>query len=386
MIEFNEPEVGRVKVRVVGVGNAGGMIVKRIAQERLSGVECAAINTARKDLESCLEIRSLQIGEKVTRGHGAGMDPQVGRKAAQQDADKIRDFIGVNDVLFLVAGFGKGTGTGTTPVIAELAREMGALTIAFVTHPFVVEGAQRQRVAEQGMKEIEGKVDTYMVLPNQKLLSVAPSPFSVAAGFAYMDEAVLAAIRGIVDVLLRPGRINLDLADLKTMLKNAGKGIFGIGAGKGGERVTEAVRGVREYPFLNEGHLRVARSLLVSISGGPDLGIHEIQDITAEISKMVDGEPKIALGMNLDESLQGELRIMVLAAGVGEPEIKAEEEYRLQAEQDFGGRVPLYRSHVIAAKSVRPALPSLDFPAVADDTETPAYLRKGKGGTLGGRG
>jgi cell division protein FtsZ len=319
-----ENEIGRIRVKVVGVGNAGGMMVKRIARERLPGVECGVINTAIKDLEACPEVRALQIGIKVTHGTGTGSDPAVGARSAQEDADRIRDFLGSNDLVFLVAGFGKGTGTGATPVVAELARSLGSLTVAFVTRPFTYEGAGRAQVAEEGIRELAGKTDVFIPLPNQSLMTIMPGAVALESAFAFMDEAILMAIRGMVDVLMKPGRINLDLADMRGLLKGCGRTAFGVGAGKGEMRLTDALHGLAEYPFLAEALSSDIGRMLISITGGADLGAKEVEDLVDQVRNMAGGDPRLAFAINVDEALHGEMRVMLLAAGLTVPEPEQE--------------------------------------------------------------
>lgn len=384
MIGCSEPEMGRVRVGVVGVGNAGGMIVNRVAREGMPDVTCGAINTAVKDLGNCAGVRSLQIGTELTRGHGAGMDPQVGRKAAQEGANKIRDFLGQNDVLFLVAGFGKGTGTGATPVVGELAKDAGCLTIALVTTPFAYEKRRHHEIAEEGLREIRGKVDAFVSLSNQRLFGI-PSLATVEAAFVHMDEIVLKAIRGIVDVLLRPGRMSLDLADLKSVFKGAGRAVFAVGGGKGEGRVDDALAELNAFPFLDPGQLAGSSNLLVSLCGGPDLQMQEMDRLTRGLTKLAEGDPKMALGIHLEESLQGEVRAMVLGAGVAAVEAPAEEEPDVKnGEQAW--LVPLYRPAQWPQRqggSREGGRASSDREVITvreDDTDVPAYLRKGKNG------
>jgi len=380
MIGCDEPEMGKVRVKVVGVGNAGGMIVKRVAREHLPGVECGVINTAIKDLGNCPEVRSLQIGTKLTRGHGAGMDPQIGRKAAQEDADKIRDFLGANDLLFLIAGFGKGTGTGATPVVGELSKETSALTIALVTTPFDHEKRRHHEVAEEGLREIKGKVDVYVPLSNQRLFSI-PSLVAVEEAFVYMDEVILQAVRGVVDILLRPGRMNVDLADIRTLFKGAGQAAFAVGTGKGESRVADATRALLEFPFLEEGQLGSSKSLLVSLSGGPDLAMSEVKAITAELGKVAEGDVKLAQGIYLDESMQGEIRVQVLASSLSSVE-PFPPEFELHAEKDQLRGIPLYQPSLWPQRQSRPAGDREAGPVREDkdNMDIPAYLRKGKNG------
>jgi len=385
-------ELGRIRVKVIGVGNAGGMMVKRIARERLPGVECGVINTAIKDLESCPEIRALQIGIKVTHGTGTGSDPSVGARSAQEDADRIRDFLGTNDVVFLVAGFGKGTGTGATPVVAELARSLGSLTVAFVTRPFEYEGIGRAQVAEEGIKELAGKTDVFVPLPNQSLMTIMPGAVALEAAFGFMDEAILMAIRGMVDVLMKPGRINLDLADMRSLLKGTGRTAFGIGAGKGESRMSDALRGLGEYPFLADANASDVSGMLISITGGADLGAREVEEVVQQVRSMAGGEPRLAFAINLDEALQGEMRVMMLAAGLTTPVMEPEQDILATFEERkpavAATRETLYRPERLARHAV-PAAPEPG--AIKEGQEKsqylPAYMRRpGKNGSPQGRG
>ena len=382
MIELAEPELGTVRVKVVGVGNAGGMIVKRIAREALPGVECAAVNTAIKDLGNVTEVRQLRIGAGFTKGHGAGMDPQVGRKAALEDANAIRDFLGDNDIVILVAGFGKGTGTGATPVVAELARENGALTLAFVTTPMPIETRKHHQNAAEGLAELKQKVDVYVPLSNERLFTM-PGLSTLAQAWTYMDEVVLAAVRGLVEVIVRGGRMSHDLADLRTLLRGAGLSAFAMGAGKGEDRVAAAVRELAEFPFIDADRLGTARSLLANIAGGTDLTLHEIAELQAELQALTGAEPTLAPAIWQDESLQGEVRLTVLAAGLAETAAA-------RAGDDLFLDRGLLRGSPIARGAAGPARPgrpgALAEAAVIaeEDLERPAYLRKPRPGLVPG--
>lgn len=385
-------ELGRIRVKVIGVGNAGGMMVKRIARERMPGVECGVINTAIKDLESCPEIRALQIGIKVTHGTGTGSDPAVGARSAQEDADRIRDFLGTNDVVFLVAGFGKGTGTGATPVVADLARSLGSLTVAFVTRPFDYEGAGRAQVAEAGIQELAGKTDVFIPLPNQSLMAM-PGAGALEQAFGFMDEAILMAIRGMVDVLMKPGRINLDLADMRSLLKNTGHTAFGVGAGKGETRLADALRNLGEYPYLADANASDVSGMLISITGGSDLGAKEVEDVVQQVRGMVKGEPRLAFAINVDEALHGEMRIMMLAAGLTAPVEEPEQDILASFEERKPAVSPVRDSLYRPERLARHALPAVSETAVVKEGQEksqylPAYMRRpGKnGGSPQGRG
>jgi len=385
-------ELGRIRVKVVGVGNAGGMMVKRIARERLQGVECGVINTAIKDLESCPEIRALQIGIKVTHGTGTGSDPSVGARSAQEDADRIRDFLGANDVVFLVAGFGKGTGTGATPVVAELARSLGSLTVAFVTRPFDYEGVGRAQVAAEGIRELSGKTDVFIPLPNQSLMTIMPGAVALESAFGFMDEAILMAIRGMVDVLMKPGRINLDLADMRSLLKNTGRTAFGVGTGKGENRMSDALHGLSDYPFLADASASEVSGMLISITGGSDLGAKEVEDVVQQVRGMAGGEPKLAFAINVDETLHGEMRVMMLAAGLTEPQMEPEPDMLASFEERKPAATPVRESMYRPERLARHALPSVPEASTLKEGQEktqyqPAYMRRpGKNGPPQGRG
>lgn len=387
-ITVPQNDLGRIRIKVIGVGNAGGMIVRRVARERLPGVECGVINTAMKDLEACPEVRALQIGAKVTHGMGSGSDPDVGSRSAQEDADRIRDFLGVNDLVFLVAGFGKGTGTGATPVVADLARQAGALTVSLITKPLECEGEMRAQSAEAGLARLASRTDAFVPLSNQRLVGILPDGVGFEAAFSWMDEAVLGAVRGIVDALIRPGRINLDLADLRGLLKGAGLTSFGVGAGKGEARLADAIRGLTESPFLADPQVHEAGGLLVSITGGLDLGMKEVNEVVRQVRGMAGGNPRIAFGVTIDEALQGEMRVMLLTVGLNVPPSEEEGSELFPEHRAAPARETLYRPERLARGQIRPAQETPEGnQAVAENIDTPAYLRRrNKSGPPVGRG
>jgi len=361
-----------IRLKVVGVGNAGGMIVKRVSRERLPGVQCSVINTALKDLGNCPEIRALQIGTSVTRGQGAGQDPQVGRSAAMEDRAKVIDFLGQSDIVFLVAGFGKGTGTGATPVIAEIAREAGALTVALVTTPFDHEGARRRETADEGLREMKGTVDMFIPLPNQKLCQMGSSPLPLEAAYAFMDEAILSAVRGVVDVLVRAGRNCLDFADVRSLFKGAGQAAFSVGTGKGDNRVADALKGLSEYLFLRDAGISGARSMLVSLAGGWDLSLDEVTRAVEAVAAYGGPDARMAQGVYQEEALNGEFRAVVLLAGLASEEPHAE----LEA---LRGIPAVVRGTSWVRGNRQPG--ELELPGVTgQDTNVPAYIRRTRNG------
>lgn len=390
MIQFQEPPQGGVKVRVIGVGNAGGMITKRVARERLPGVECCAINTAIKDLGSCPEIRTLQIGASLTRGNGAGMDPKIGAKAALEDANRIRDFLGQNDIVLLIAGFGKGTGTGATPEIGAMARDLGALTFAFVTTPFAHEPRSHHENAAGGLACLPEKVDAWVPLPNQRLSDPAAGGMTLQGALDYMDEAILAAVRGLVDVLLQMGRMSLDLADLRTLFKGSGRAAFALGAGKGDTRVADVLRGLSRYPFVQDVPLGTAHSLLLSVAGGTDLGLAEMDELKKGVAELTGGD-RGASSVLCSESLQGELRAMIFGAGFGQA-VEHTAEYPLYGdggETQRGGGLPHLRGTLATGRMPRSGTDGDGFPSLQDSPDMPAFLRRGvkrNGPVAGGRG
>lgn len=303
------------RIKVIGVGGGGTNAVNRMIEAGLSGVDFIAMNTDRHVLNISLASTKLPLGENLTRGLGAGGNPETGRSAAEESKSEIKKVIDNADMVFITAGMGGGTGTGAAPVIAEIAREAGALTIAVVTKPFGFEGPRRMRVAEDGTDNLKSKVDTVIVVPNDRLLSVGDKRMTLVEAFKVADDILRQGVQGISDIITIPGQINVDFADVKAIMANAGTALMGIGVATGDHRAVEAAQGAISSPLLEtsiEGALRV----LINITSGPDLTLAEASEAAELINAMCDHkEANIILGWVLDDNMEGQVRITVLATG-----------------------------------------------------------------------
>jgi len=311
---MSDPQNYLAVIKVVGVGGGGVNAVNRMIDAGLKGVEFIAANTdAQALLMSDADVK-LDIGRDLTRGLGAGSDPDVGRQAAEDNIDEIRDAIAGADMVFITAGKGGGTGTGAAPVIAEVAKSQGALTIGVVTRPFAFEGRRRSVQAEQGIQRIKEKVDTLIVVPNDRLLSIATSDTSVLNAFKMADEILLQGVQGITDLITIPGLINTDFADVRTVMTDAGSALMGIGHGSGEGRSTAAARDAISSPLL-EASIENARGILLNISGGPDLGLLEVNEAAEIIHGVAHQDANIIFGAVIDDEMGDDVRVTVIAAG-----------------------------------------------------------------------
>ncbi|NOX31466.1 MAG: cell division protein FtsZ [Actinobacteria bacterium] len=301
-------------IKVVGVGGAGCNAVNRMIDSGLKGVEFIAVNTdAQALLMSDADIK-LDIGRELTRGLGAGSDPEVGQKAAEEHREEISDVLQGADMVFITAGEGGGTGTGAAPVLAEIAKEIGALTIAVVTRPFQFEGRRRAVQADQGIASLKEKVDTQIVIPNDRLLTVANESTTMIDAFKIADDVLLQGVQGITTLITTPGLINTDFADVRMVMKNAGSALMGVGRAQGDNRAQNAARQAISSPLL-EASIEGARGLLLNISGGPSLGIFEVNEAAAVVHDVAHPDANIIFGAVVDESMGDELRVTVIAAG-----------------------------------------------------------------------
>src|SRR5215468_8919898 len=295
-------------IKVVGVGGGGCNAVNRMIDAGLKGVEFISINTdAQSLLLSDADVK-LDIGRELTRGLGAGSDPEIGRQAAEEHRDEIEEILKGADMVFITAGKGGGTGTGGAPVVAEIAKEIGALTIGVVTRPFSFEGRRRSVQAEQGIQRLKEKVDTLIVIPNDRLLTVSNEKTSMVNAFKMADEVLLQGVQGITDVITTPGLINTDFADVKMIMSNAGTAIMGIGYASGEGRALNAARGAISSPLL-EASIEGARGILLNISGGSDLGLFEVNEAAEIIHEVAHADANIIAGMVIDDSMGDEVRV-----------------------------------------------------------------------------
>src|SRR5216110_1771008 len=301
-------------IKVIGVGGGGSNAVNRMIRAELMGVEFIAVNTDAQALLLSDAPHKLRIGDKITKGLGSGADPVVGRKSAEDDSEKLYEALKEADMVFVTAGMGGGTGTGAAPIIAEIAKDVGALTVAVVTKPFSFEGAKRRLLAEQGIEELVGNVDTLITIPNDRLLQVVDPKTSMTDSFRIVDDVLRQGVQGISDLITVPGLINLDFADVKTIMTNAGSALMGIGHGTGETRAADAARQAIMSPLLEQS-IDGARGVLFTITGGPDLTLFEVNEAAEIIHAAADPEANIIFGAVIDDRMGGEVKISVIATG-----------------------------------------------------------------------
>ena len=303
------------RIKVIGVGGGGSNAVNRMVQSGLTGVEFIVANTDRQALMHNAASVKLQIGSKLTKGLGAGADPNVGREAALEDTEKILEALQGADMVFVTTGLGGGTGTGAAPVIASLASEIGALTVAVVTKPFRFEGRRRQTQAERGLQELKDAVDTMITIPNERLLTTVDKATSMSEAFAVADDVLRQAIQGISDLILVPGIINLDYADVKTIMSRMGMAIMGTGIGTGADRARLAATAAISSPLLEDANVRGARGVIINITGGPDLTLSEVSEASEIIHEAAHEDANIIFGAVLNPDMVGKVKITVIATG-----------------------------------------------------------------------
>ena len=320
-------------IKVVGVGGGGNNAVNRMIEQGLDGVEFVAINTDAQALLSSNAGRTIRIGEKITRGLGAGSDPTIGEEAAEESREEVAQAIEGADMVFVTAGMGGGTGTGAAPVVAEIAKSLGALTVAVVTKPLTVEGRKRMNNAQLGIDNLKNSVDTLIVIPNDRLLEVAEKQTSLLDAFKIADDVLRQGVQGISDLITITGIINLDFADVKTIMTDAGSALMGIGRAKGDNRAAEAAKLAIASPLL-EASIEGAKGVLLNITGGMNLGIHEANEAARVIQEVADPEANIILGAVIDESFNEELQVTVIATGFDAKPV-TKEKYDEKVNEDF---------------------------------------------------
>ncbi|TMG51144.1 MAG: cell division protein FtsZ [Chloroflexi bacterium] len=364
-------------IKVVGIGGGGSNAVNRMIRAELLGVEFIAVNTDAQALLLSDAPHKLRIGDKVTKGLGSGADPTVGRKSAEDDSEKLYEALKEADMVFVTAGMGGGTGTGAAPIIAEIAKDVGALTVAVVTKPFSFEGAKRRLLAEQGIAELVDKVDTLITIPNDRLLQVVEKKTSMVDAFRIVDDVLRQGVQGISDLITVPGLINLDFADVKTIMTNAGSALMGIGHGSGESRAADAARQAIMSPLLEQS-IDGARGVLFTITGGPDLTLFEVNEAAEIIHAAADPEANIIFGAVIDERMGGEVKISVIATAFEQ----ARAIRRLEGPM-YKRQAPSVEQRVAPAVAVAPAPMTQPHPKAeetkkyaADDLEVPSFLRR----------
>ncbi len=302
------------KIKVIGVGGGGCNAVNRMIQSNVVGIEFWQINTDAQALAQSMATYCLQVGQKLTRGLGAGGNPAIGQKAAEESRDEIAKALENTDLVFITAGMGGGTGTGAAPVVAEIAKDMGCLTVGVVTRPFTFEGRRRTKQAEAGIKDLESKVDTLIVIPNNKLLSVIPADTPLQESFRMADDTLRQGVQGISDIITIPGLVNVDFADVRAVMADAGSALMGIGISSGKSRAKEGAIAAISSPLI-ESSIEGATGVVLNITGGKDLTLHEVNTAAETIYDIVDPDANIIFGAVVDESMQGEVRVTVIATG-----------------------------------------------------------------------
>ncbi len=363
---IDEPPVTGARIKVVGVGGGGSNAVNRMIDAGVKGVEFIVANTDLQALNASKAPMKIQLGTKSTRGLGAGSNPEVGKQAALEDHQKLLDVLEGSDMVFVTAGLGGGTGTGAAPVVASLAIELGALTVAVVTKPFTVEGKKRMAQAEEGIAELRGCVDTLITIPNSKLREVEEK-ITVMEAFRRADEVLLQAVQGITDLIITPGIINLDFADVTTVMRGKGVALMGVGSGEGEDAASKAMRAALDYKLLEENSIHGAKAALINVTGGPNMVLGEIEDAIGMIESEADDNADIIWGSVIKNEMDDEIRVTVIATGFDSaaaahlPKPKAAEAHAAAA----------------PAPSIAPAKPFVpkEIPA-GEDLDVPTFIRR----------
>ncbi len=307
------------EIKVIGVGGGGGNAVRHMVECQVEGVEFICANTDSQALKGLANTTLLQLGNGITKGLGAGADPEMGRQAAMEDRDRIADVLEGADMVFITAGMGGGTGTGAAPVVADVARDLGILTVAIVTRPFVFEGRKRMAIADEGIRQLKDKVDSLITIPNEKLLAVLGKSTSLLEAFKAANDVLLGAVQGIADLIIRPGMINVDFADVRTVMSEMGMAMMGSGQAGGENRAREAAEAAIHSPLLEDIDLQGARGILVNITAGPDLSLGEFAEVGDTVEEFASDDATVVVGTVIDPSMGDQLRVTVVATGLGQP-------------------------------------------------------------------
>jgi cell division protein FtsZ len=377
LLSFADDERLPARIKVIGVGGGGGNAVSTMVKADLRGVEFVAANTDRQALDRTGLPNVLQIGSQLTRGRGAGANPEIGRNAALEDAEKVKAALEGAEMVFITAGMGGGTGTGAAPIIAKLSRELGALTVGVVTKPFTFEGDRRMRYATDGINELKKNVDALIVIPNDRLINLSEKNTRVGDAFKLSDDVLMQAVRGISDVVLVPGRVNVDFADVKTVMTSRGRAVMGMGIAKGPGRAIEAANRAIASPLLEDGTIKGARAVLVNITGGSDMEIDEINEAMGVIKTEVDPDANIIFGMVDNDGMREEIMVTVIATGFDEEGVRI----RLKSPTSLKEFMQKENRQIPERPAVkrRQELPSMSldlFGTKRDDLDKPAYLRR----------
>lgn len=361
------------KIKVIGVGGSGGAAVDRMVKTGIRGVDFVAMNTDVQALHHSSAAHKLHVGKTVTRGLGAGMDPELGRRSAEEAQNEIRDTLKDTDMVFLTCGLGGGTGSGATPIIAEIAREAGALTVAVVTKPFSFEGPQRKIIADRAHEELARNVDTIITIPNDRVLQIIDKKTSLLEAFKIVDDVLRQGVQGISELITVPGLINVDFADVKAIMKDTGSALMGIGTAAGENRAVEAAKAAISSPLL-EISIDGARGILFTITGGSSLGMQEVSEAAKVITSSADDDAKVIFGAVIDEEMGDDIRITVVATGFEGPSRKPK---KVKEEENnkslFGGSGRFYSS---SSFSKRKKIEDVDNEEEKEEVEKPSFISK----------
>ncbi|HUF43241.1 MAG TPA: cell division protein FtsZ [Verrucomicrobiae bacterium] len=382
MFEFVEEFNLNARIKVIGIGGGGGNAVNTMIGGKLNGVEFLVANTDAQSLDASRAPVRIQLGGAVTKGLGAGANPEIGRRAALEDQETIKEYLAGSDMIFITAGMGGGTGTGGAPVVARVAREVGALTVGVVTKPFIFEGKKRMRQAEEGIEELKSSVDTLIVIPNQRLLSIAAKTTTMLEAFQKADEVLLQAVRGISDLIITPGLINLDFADVRTVMAEMGLALMGASTATGENRAIEAAQRAISSPLLEDISIQGARGVLINITGGPDLCLHEVNEAASMIQEEAHEDANIIFGAVIDETMTEEIRITVIATGFGESKVE-----RKPVISSVGHVSPATHTAHVSSQSQTPSMAVnpvkskkvVHLGTIVDDLDAPMWQRKKAG-------
>ena len=381
MFEFVESNNG-AKIKVIGIGGGGGNAINNMINANLKGVDFIAANTDAQALEISKAPTKLQLGVNITKGLGAGANPEIGRSSALEDADKLRQILEGSDMVFVTAGLGGGTGTGGAPIVAQIAKELGSLTVAVVTKPFNFEGRQRMRAADKGIKELREVVDTIITIPNNRLLSLAAKKATFLEMLKKADDVLLYAVKGISDLITVPGLINLDFADVKTIMSEMGMALMGTGMASGEDRAIEAAQKAISSPLLEDVSISGAKGILMNISSGLDLTIDEVQEASSLIQKEAHEDANIIWGTVLDQGAGDELRVTVIATGIGEIDARPKPDLGVihGSRRDDDLEIPTFlrrnRKGEESNREFSRPMGYKDLPIDEDELEIPTFLRR----------
>jgi cell division protein FtsZ len=381
MFELVESANPTAVIKVIGVGGGGGNAVQHMVEQSIEGVEFICANTDAQALKTSRVGSTLQIGAHVTKGLGAGANPEVGRQAALEDRERIMESINGANMLFITAGMGGGTGTGAAPVVASVAKELGILTVAVVTRPFPFEGQKRSMQAEEGIKELSEQVDSLITIPNEKLLTVLGKNVTLIDAFKAANDVLLNAVQGIAELITRPGLINVDFADVSTVMSSMGMAVMGTGAARGSERAREAAEKAIRSPLLEDINLKGARGVLVNVTGGLDMAIGEFEEVGNTVKEFASDDAVVVVGMVIDQEMTEELRVTVVATGldapatpVTQPQVRPVQPRTAQGNPDYSqlDRPTIFRKHVSGSDTVDP----VSSGGEVDILDIPAFLRR----------